>query len=289
MKTLTPEQATKVIKIGHTPDMDDAFMFYAMVKRLIPMNGFAVEHVIEDIQALNRRAFTLDLDVTAISAANYPALAKDYWIMSVGSSVGQDYGPLLITKTVASLESLSGARIAIPGLQTTASLLLKLAIPDHQPVEMRFEQIPEAVLKGEVDAGLVIHEWQLVYKDAGLHPVLDLGHWWQEETKLPIPLGLNVVKRSLGQKTAGRVTRLLYNSILFGFEHQKDALAYAMQYGRGTDEKRSKQFVEMYVNDDTMGLSQPCREALRVLLKRAKEAGVIPNVPKLEIIEPAKD
>jgi len=140
-----------------------------------------------------------------------------------------------------------------------------------------------------VDAGLVIHEWQLIYKDAGLCPVLDLGRWWQEEMKLPLPLGLNVVKRTLGQKTAGRIARLLYNSIVYGFEHQQDALAYAMQYGRGTDEANSKLFVNMYVNDDTMGLSQPCREALRLLLKRAKEAGVVPSAPRLEIIEPSKD
>jgi len=279
---------TQTIKVGHTPDMDDAFMFYAINSGLIAMNGMQFEHVIEDIQALNRRAEQADLDMTAISAASYPALAKDYWIVSVGSSVGQGYGPLVISKNPCSPQELTGRRIAIPGRATTAFLLLQLALPNIIPVEMEFSQIPHAVLKGEVDAGLVIHEWQLTYHDAGFLPVLDLGIWWQQQMKLPLPLGLNVVKKSLGRQQAKEVVTILRDSILYAFAHQDEALAYAMQYGRGTDISRSRQFIGMYVNEESLTLSRHCREALRLLFSRAHEAGLIANVPRLSVIEPLK-
>lgn len=276
------------VSVGHTPDMDDGFMFYAIAEGRIPMDGLRFEHVIEDIQALNRRAATADLDMTAISAASYPALAKQYWIVSVGSSVGQGYGPIVISKEARSPDDLAGKRIAVPGRQTTAYLLLRLAVANFEPVEMPFHEVPNAVLRGEVDAGLVIHEWQLTYRDAGLLPVLDLGTWWQAEMKLPLPLGLNVVKRSLGRKTAQRVATILRDSILYAFAHQDDALAYAMRFGRGTDINRSRQFVGMYVNEETLTLSRPCREALRLLYDRAHHAGLIPHVPRLGVIEPIK-
>lgn len=279
---------SKAVTVGHTPDMDDGFMFYAITEGRIPMDGLRFEHVIEDIQALNRRAATADLDMTAISAASYPALAKQYWIVSVGSSVGQGYGPIVISKEARSPDDLAGKRIAVPGRQTTAYLLLRLAIANFEPVEMPFHEVPDAVLRGEVDAGLVIHEWQLTYRDAGLLPVLDLGTWWQAEMKLPLPLGLNVVKRSLGRKTAQRIATILRDSILYAFAHQDDALAYAMRFGRGTDINRSRQFVGMYVNEETLALSRPCREALRLLYDRAHQAGLIPHVPRLGIIEPIK-
>ena len=279
---------TRTIRLGHTPDMDDAFMFYAMARHLVPMNGFKFEHIIEDIQALNRRALSAELDVTAISAASYPALSKNYWILSVGSSVGEGYGPLVLSKPSLGPASLEGRRIAVPGLQTTAFMLLQLAVSNCSPVEMSFDQIPKAVLEGQVDAGLVIHEWQLIYPDTGLVPVLDLGRWWQQETKLPLPLGLNVVRASLGRGLACQIARILYDSILYAFAHQEEALAYAMHYGRGTDAARSKQFIDMYVNDDTMSLSHSSREALRELFHRAKRAGLIPHQPHLSVIEPTK-
>jgi len=282
------EKSARTVTVGHTPDMDDAFMFYAIAEGRVPMDGLRFEHVIEDIQALNRRAATADLDMTAISAASYPALAKQYWIVSVGSSVGQGYGPIVISKAARSPDELIGTRIAVPGRQTTACLLLRLAVPNFEAVEMPFDQVPDAVLRGDVDAGLVIHEWQLTYRDAGLLPVLDLGTWWQTQTKLPLPLGLNVVKRSLGKKTAQRVATILRDSILYAFAHQDDALAYAMRFGRGTDINRSRQFVGMYVNEETLTLSKPCREGLRVLFDRAHAAGLIPRVPRLGIVEPAK-
>ena len=278
----------RTVTVGHTPDMDDAFMFYAIASGAVPANGMRFEHVIEDIQTLNRRALKAELDMTAISAASYPDLADTYWIVSVGSSVGQNYGPLVISKTPQSPKELEGRRIAVPGLHTTAFLLLRLAIPQFVPVEMAFEDIPEAVLRGDVEAGLVIHEWQLTYRDAGLLPVLDLGTWWQQQTKLPLPLGLNVVKKSLGRKTAQRAAAILRDSILHAFAHQEEALAYAMRYGRGTDATRARQFIGMYVNEESLTLSRPCREALRTLFKRAQEAGLIPTVPRLAVIEPLK-
>lgn len=276
------------ITVGHTPDMDDAFMFYAIASGFIPMDDLAFAHVIEDIQTLNRRALQAELDMTAISAASYPVLSKDYWIVSVGSSVGQGYGPLVISTNACTPTELGERRIAVPGLQTTAYLLLRLAIPQFIPVEMPFQEIPQAVLEGRVDAGLVIHEWQLIYRDAGLLPILDLGVWWQQQMKLPLPLGLNVVKKSLGRKVAQQAATILRDSILYAFAHQEEALAYAMRYGRGTDVNRSRKFVGMYVNEESLTLSKPCREALKILFTRAHKAGLIPRNPRLSVIEPLK-
>ena len=275
---------TRTVRVGHTPDMDDAFMFYALNEGKVPVNGFRVEHVIEDIHTLNRLALNAELDITAVSAAAYPAIAKRYWILSVGSSIGQGYGPIVISKRAHRPEELAGRRVAVPGLQTTAGTLLRLAIPDAIPVELPFETIPRAVLEDQVDAGVVIHEWQLTYRDAGLAPVLDLGAWWQQEVKLPLPLGLNVVKRSLKRPLAASLAALLKESILYAFAHRDDAVAYAMRYGRGTDAQRAGQFIGMYVNEDSLDLSKPCQEALRELCRRAYQAGLIERVPRLSII-----
>ena len=287
--TSDKRQATQTITVGHTPDMDDAFMFYAIAKQLIPMDGIQIEHVIEDIQTLNQRALEGELAMTAISAAGYPAVAKRYRIASVGSSVGRGYGPLVISTRPCEPGDLRGRRVAVPGLQTTACLLLRLAVPEIIPVEMPFHEIPNAVLQGQVEAGLVIHEWQLAYRDAGLLPILDLGTWWQQQTKLPLPLGLNVVKAALGRQLAARVVTILRDSILYAFAHQEEALAYAMQYGRGTDAARSRQFIGMYVNEESLTITEPCREALRLLYERAHRADLIPTVPRLDIVEPDKN
>ena len=277
------------LRIGHTPDMDDAFMFYGIATGTIPMDGLRVEHIVEDIQTLNRRALNAELDVTAISAAIYPAISKHYWILSVGSSVGQGYGPIVIATTPLSVDQLAGRRVAVPGLETTACLLLRLAAPEITLVPMPFEQIPAAVQRRTVDAGVLIHEGQLTYRDAGLVPVLELGQWWQQRTKLPLPLGLNVVKKTLRRHLARRTARLLHESIVHGFANQEAALAYAMRYGRGTDAARALRFVKMYVNEDSLMFSKHCREALRVLFEQAFTAGLMPHVPRLSIIEPAKD
>ena len=265
---------TRIIRVGHTPDMDDAFMFYAIASGAIALDGFQFEHVIEDIQTLNRRALSAELDMTAISAASYPALVDHYWIVSVGSSVGQGYGPLVIATAPCNPKELEGRRIAVPGLRTTAFMLLRLAVPTFAPVEMPFAQIPEAVLQKKVDAGLL--------------PILDLGIWWQQHTKLPLPLGLNVIKRSLKRKSAARVAAILRDSILYAFAHQEEALAYAMRYGRGIDASRARQFIGMYVNEESLTLSKPCREALRLLFERAHQAGLIPSVPRISVIDPPK-
>jgi len=282
----TRKRAVAAIRVGHTPDMDDAFMFYAIAEGLVPTDDLRVAHVIEDIQSLNRRAATAELEMTAASAASFPALAKDYWILSIGSSIGRGYGPVVISAKPHSPASLAGCRVAIPGLQTTAALLLRLAIPSAKPVETPFQEIPQAIVQGEVEAGLVIHEWQLTYRDAGLLPVLDLGTWWQTETKLPLPLGLNLVKRSLGRTAAQRLATILRDSIRYAFAHPDGAIAYAMRYARGTDRNRSRQFVEMYVNDDTISLTPAVRKALRTLYAMGRAAGVFSTTPRLTVIEP---
>ena len=289
MKTSAQAKTTaRTITIGHTPDMDDAFMFYGIAAGGIPMRSLRFEHVIEDIQTLNQRALKAELDMTAISAASYPVLSKDYWIVSVGSSVGQNFGPLVISKDPRSPQELEGQRIAVPGLHTTAYLLLRLAIPQFEPVPMPFSDIPQAVLRGDVAGGLVIHEWQLIYRDAGLLPVLDLGTWWQNQTHLPLPLGLNVVKKSLKRTVAREMATVFRDSILYSFAHQDQAVTYAMQYGRGIDTNRARQFIGMYVNEDSLTLSKPCREALRLMFDRAHDAGLIPRIPRLNVIEPLK-
>jgi len=267
--------------------MDDAFMFHGISAGGIPMNGVQFSHVIEDIQTLNRRALGGELDMTAISAAAYPALAQRYWILSVGSSVGRGYGPLVVAKQPKRPEELSGSRIAVPGLHTTAFLLLRLAVPRFDPVELPFADIPQAVLEDRVEAGLVIHEWQLTYRDAGLAPVLDLGGFWQRRTSLPLPLGLNVAKKSLGLGRARRIAAILRESILYALAHQEEALAAAMRYGRGTDPERARRFIRMYVNEDSLALSAPCRSALRRLFREARGAGLIPSAPRLAVIEPS--
>lgn len=279
----------RTLTIGHTPDLDDAFMFYALAQGKVRLDGLDVEHVIEDIQTLNQRALTGELEVTAISASNYPAVAADYWILSVGSSVGQDYGPVVVASTACSPEELRGKRIGVPGLQTTAYLLLRLAIGECVPVPMSFERIPQAVLDGAVDAGLLIHERQLTYHDQGLLPILDVGTWWHKRMRLPLPLGLNVVKRSLGRELAEQFATCLRESILYAMAHQDDAMAYSMSYGRGIDPVRARQFIGMYVNEETLLLSPAARQALQELLTQAHHAGLIATLPSLDYIEPRKN
>lgn len=275
-----------IISIGHTPDLDDAFMFYAWAAGKVGLDGSGIRHVIEDIQTLNTRAFQAELDVTAVSVAAYPLIAKDYWILAVGSSVGQDYGPLVVSTSACSPDDLRGKRIAIPGLQTTAALVLRLAIPDCVPVEMRFEDIPRAVLSGQIEAGLLIHEKQLTYRDDGFLPILDLGTWWQKHAALPLPLGINVVKQSLGRATAVKIAAALRDSILYAVTHQDEALNASMRFGRGIDLNRARQFVGMYVNEETLLLSPKSRQAMQLLYQQAAAAGLLGEIPPLVFIEP---
>lgn len=280
----TPTVSTQVIRIGHSPDPDDAFMFYAMTHGRIPMPGFQVEHRLEDIETLNQRAGRGEWEVTAFSLAAYPACAAHYTILASGTSMGDGYGPILVAKRPMSLDrgqspAGTGPTIAIPGRLTTAALVLGLyaGAGPVRTVVIPFDQIMEAVRRGEVEAGVVIHEGQLTYAGVGLHKVVDLGVWWRQTTGLPLPLGVNGVRRDLPEETQRAIARLMRESIAYALAHRDEALTYAQQYGRGLDRPRADQFVGMYVNHWTEALGPVGREAMRVLLDRAWQAGAIPH------------
>lgn len=278
-----------VIRFGHSPDADDAFMFYGLAKEIVTIPGCRIEHVMQDIQSLNRRAIEQgDLEITAISAAVYPRVAYRYRIMSTGASIGRGYGPMLVSKHLGHPGQLSGRRIAIPGEQTTAFLLLRLYLgSDANSVEfqpMHFERIPQAVLNGEVEAGLLIHEGQLTHSRLGLKCVADLGQWWEQETGLPIPLGLDVVRRDLGEALSLEINRGLRHSIEAAYADEEAALEYALAYGRGVDLETGRTFVHMYVNEDTLDMGQSGRRALETLFAWARRAGLLPAVPPLDIV-----
>ncbi len=282
---MTTEIKNKVLRVGHSPDPDDAYMFYALTKGAVKLEGFDIEHVIEDIQSLNKRALRADLEITAISAAVYPFVAKDYWILSSGASVGRNYGPMVIANKWLSPNELKGKRIAIPGFQTTAYLLLKIFLGDFVPVETPFDKIIDAVKTGKVDAGLIIHEGQLNYKDFGVVNCMDLGKMWFEKYQLPIPLGLDVVRKDLGRETAAKIQRALKDSIQFARTEGDEALDYSMKYGRGIPKETARKFVEMYVNDDTEDLGSEGESALKTLFKLGAEKGLFKAPEKLEIID----
>ncbi len=266
---------TEKIRIGHSPDSDDAFMFYALAKGLIPTNPFEIVHVIEDIETLNRRALNAELEVTAISVHAYAYVAGDYALMPCGASIGDRYGPLVVSKTP--MDTLEGKRIAIPGKMTTAYLTLSLFQPNFEAETRPFDKILEAVQQDEVDAGLIIHEGQLTYAREGLHKVIDLGEWWYEETGLPLPLGANVIRRNLGTETIHKVTSLLKQSIQYSLDHRVRGLEYAMTYARDMETELADKFVGMYVNDYTLDYGDKGRAGVRELLQRGNAAGVIPH------------
>ena len=266
---------TEKIRIGHSPDSDDAFMFYALAKGLIPTNPFEIVHVIEDIESLNQRALNAELEVTAISVHAYAYVAGDYALMPCGASIGDRYGPLVVSKTP--MDTLEGKRIAIPGKMTTAYLTLSLCQPNFEAETRPFDKILEAVQQDEVDAGLIIHEGQLTYAREGLHKVIDLGEWWYEETGLPLPLGANVIRRNLGTETIHKVTSLLKQSIQYSLDHRVRGLEYAMTYARDMETELADKFVGMYVNDYTLDYGDKGRAGVRELLHRGNAAGVIPH------------
>ena len=266
---------TEKIRIGHSPDSDDAFMFYALAKGLIPTNPFEIVHVIEDIESLNQRALNAELEVTAISVHAYAYVAGDYALMPCGASIGDRYGPLVVSKTP--MDTLEGKRIAIPGKMTTAYLTLSLFQPNFEAETRPFDKILEAVQQDEVDAGLIIHEGQLTYAREGLHKVIDLGEWWYEETGLPLPLGANVIRRNLGTETIHKVTSLLKQSIQYSLDHRVRGLEYAMTYARDMETELADKFVGMYVNDYTLDYGDKGRAGVRELLDRGNAAGIIPH------------
>lgn len=272
------------IRIGHSPDPDDAFMFYALAAGKVKVQGLEVEHVLEDIESLNRRARAAELEVTAISAATYTLVAARYRVMDPGASMGKGYGPILVAREPMDPREVPDRVVAIPGSHTTAALLLRLYCGDPPIIEVAFDKIPKAVLEGQADLGLLIHEGQITHAAMGLHKVLDLGRTWEGETSLPLPLGINVVRRDLGDATADELSHALRRSIAYAHAHVDEALEYAMQFGRGIDKETCRRFVLMYVNDYTVTLGKEGRQALEHLYALAQAKGLISSIPPLDPI-----
>jgi 1,4-dihydroxy-6-naphthoate synthase len=273
------------LHLAHSPDSDDAFMFYALATKKIPTGDLSFMHVLEDIETLNRKAREEVYDITAVSFHAYAELADRYILMSSGASFGDGYGPIVVTRSPLQEESLKGKRIAIPGMKTTAYLALCLYEPDFVPVETRFDEILDKVIKGEADAGVVIHEGQLTYGSYGLTRTVDLGVWWKNETGLPLPLGGNVIRRKLDSEIIRRADALLHESISYGLEHREEALEYALQFARGLEPATAEHFVSMYVNQWTLDYGEKGRLAVQTLLDRGFEAGIIPQAVKAEFVE----
>jgi 1,4-dihydroxy-6-naphthoate synthase len=304
----------QLIRVGHSPDPDDAFMFHALANNKIDTGAYQFTHELVDIETLNRRALTGELELTAVSLHGYAYMTDTYAICSCGASIGDNYGPMVVARQPGTVADMRGKTIAVPGTLTTAFLSMQLwlgqaglkAVPkggggtpsadqpstiNHQPslghveyVVVPFDEILNVVERGEVDAGLIIHEGQLTYHTQGLTLIEDMGVWWMRETGLPLPLGGNAIRKDLGQKAMEEVTALLKQSIEYGLKHRQEALTYAMQYGRDLDRAKSDKFVGMYVNDWTLDFGPRGREAVALLLQRGYEAGIIPNPVKLEFI-----
>lgn len=284
MPLTSAETNKKTLRIGHTPDPDDAYMFYGFASGQVKLPGYEIEHVLEDIESLNKKAMQSEIEVTAISTAVYPLLSDRYWIMPTGASVGRNYGPVVVRRRGD--RNPRTKRIGIPGKNTTAYLLLRLYTSGYQPVEYRFDQIPEAVLKGEVDYGLLIHEAQITYGSMGLEKLTDLGVEWTNDTHLPIPLGLDVVKKDLGHSLAVDIWKALKESILVANREKDKAVEYALQYGRGLQKSLGEKFVGMYVNDDTLELGEEGEKALKVLFDKAHRIGIINQPPIVDVLRP---
>lgn len=272
------------IHLAHSPDSDDAFMFYALATGKIGTESYEFRHVLSDIETLNQAALEGRYEVTAVSIHAYAYLHERYALLNSGASMGEGYGPLVVSKSSLSLEELAGKVVGIPGLRTSAYLALRLCQPDFEYRVLPFDQIIPAVQKGEVDAGLVIHEGQLFYRDLELVKVIDLGEWWKEETGLPLPLGGNIIRRDLGEAGMKEVARLLRKSIRFSLDHREEALQYALQFARGLDVERADRFVSMYVNERTLDYGPEGRKAVQLFLARGFEAGILPERVPVEFI-----
>jgi len=273
-----------LIRIGHSPDPDDAFMFYALTAGKVKAKDIEVEHVLEDIESLNRRARTAELEVTAVSAATYTLVHEKYRMMDPGASMGKGYGPILVGRQPTAEADIPEKVIAIPGSHTTAAMLLRLYVGDPPIIEVAFDKIPHAVLEGQADLGLLIHEGQITHQSMGLHKVLDMGQLWERDTGLPLPLGINVMRRDLGDDVHRRLSQALRDSIDYAYAHVDEALEYAMRYGRGIDKETCRRFVLMYVNDYTKRLGDEGRAALERLYRMAHAKGLIPALPPVDPI-----
>ncbi len=276
---------SKEITLGHSPDSDDAFMFYALTHGKLQTDGLTFKHVIADIESLNHRAVEGELDVTALSVHAYGYVMNSYALLPSGGSFGERYGPIVVARKPMAIGELADARIAVPGTMTSAYLLLKLLLMHFRFEVVPFDKIIDAVRSGEVDAGLLIHEGQLTYEPLGLHKVVDLGEWWHADTGLPVPLGVNAVRKDLGKPLMRKISGLLTESIQYALDHREEAVAYAAQFGRGMDAPSIDRFVGMYVNALTLDIGVKGREAIARLLTRGYHAGLLPRPAKLEFIE----
>ena len=273
------------IHLAHSPDSDDAFMFYALASGKIETDGISYVHELQDIESLNQRARRAELEVTAVSIHAYAYLSDAYALLPHGASMGDRYGPKLVARTPMTREDTIGKRIAIPGPLTSAYLALRLYQPDFIPVPTHFDKIEQAVLGGDVDAGLLIHEGQLTYADDGLHLVEDMGEWWFQETGLPLPLGGNIVRKDLGPELIAKVSRHLKQSIAYGLDNRTAALDHSMTYARGLERAKADEFVGMYVNDWTLDYGPRGREAVKLLLDRGVKAGIITRDVQVEFAD----
>ena len=279
MSTLTE---TRTITVAHSPDSDDAFMFYGLATNKLDTGGLNFTHVLKDIQTLNEEAFRGTYDVTAVSFHAYAYIADKYLLLPHGASIGDNYGPIVVSREPAKAADISTLKIAVPGTLTSAFLALRIFNTDFKYEVVPFDKIIDAVKSGQCDAGLLIHEGQLFYESIGLHKVLDLGEWWHERTGLPLPMGGNVIRRELGPEIIRQVSHCLSESIRYSLANREDALAYAMQFARDMDTELADRFVAMWVNDLTLDYTDRGREAVQRMLMEGFERGIIPNRPTVE-------
>lgn len=270
--------------LAHSPDSDDAFMFYGLATRKLRSRLISFRHQLHDIETLNRAALEGKFDVTAISFHAYPYIADRYRLLSTGSSMGDGYGPMVISSHLFPIEELKGKKIAVPGLLTTAWLVLKLFQPEVEPLVVPFDRIIEAVRDGQADAGLLIHEGQLTYDREGLHRIVDLGRWWHQQQGLPLPLGGLVVARQLPPEIQKEAAKLVRRSIEYAMDHREEALAYSMQFARDMDQALTDKFVGMYVNEYTLDCGERGRQAIERLLSFGYQTGTIPNTVELDLL-----
>jgi 1,4-dihydroxy-6-naphthoate synthase len=278
------EKQSVEIKLAHSPDSDDAFMFYALATHKLSTPGYKYTHVLSDIQSLNEAALTETYDVTAISFAAYPSLRDKYILLNCGASFGEGYGPIVVSAKPMKPQELKGKRIGVPGLKTSAYLTLKLYESSFEPIVMAFDKILDAVQNEVVEAGLIIHEGQLFFPQLGLHRVIDLGIWWQDQTGFPLPLGGNAVRKALGPELGRQIAKAIRDSVSYGLEHREEALNYAMQFARKMDAELADKFIGMYVNKWTLGYGDRGKLAVRELIGRGTKAGLLPGPPAVEFL-----
>jgi 1,4-dihydroxy-6-naphthoate synthase len=280
----SPSTQVREIKLAHSPDSDDAFMFYALATHKLSTPGYKYSHTLSDIQSLNEAALMETYDVTALSFAAYPSLRDKYVLLDCGASFGENYGPIVVAAKPMKGHEIAGKRVAVPGLKTTAYLALKLYEPDFEAVVTPFDRILEAVKNEVVDAGLLIHEGQLLFPQLGLHRVADLGVWWHEQTSMPLPLGGNAVRRGLGPEVGRQIARTIRDSVEYALEHREEALNYAMQFARDMDPELADKFVGMYVNKWTLGYGDRGKRAVTELIQRGTSAGLLPGPATVEFL-----